>query len=692
MIMVIYLLTALFLGGFGNYLIPLMVGARDMVFPYVNMLSYWVYLLAVLVLVASFFTPGGPTGAGWTLYPPQAILSGTPGADWGIILMLVSLILFIIGFTMGGLNYVVTVLQARTRGMTLMRMPLTVWGILTATVLALLAFPALFVGCVMMLFDRILGTSFFMPAVVEMGEHLKYRGGSPLLFQHLFWFFGHPEVYIVALPAFGIVSDLISTHARRNIFGYRMMVWAIVVIGALSFVVWAHHMYVSGMNPYFGFFFATTTLIIAIPTAIKVYNWVLTLWRGDIHLTVPMLFALAFIVTFVNGGLTGLFLGNASRGCSAVRHHVRRRPLPHGDGRGAHPRDFRRDLPLVPEGHRANAERDAGQVPLLGHLPRGLRDLLPHALSGPAGRAAPLLRDGRYRPSFRTRPHTLNAFITVAALIVGFAQMVFLFNLIWSLFKGKPAGGNPWRATTLEWQTPETPPGHGNWGKELPVVYRWAYDYSVPGAERGFRAAEPAGGRARRLGRRAVSITILFVLASDRRHRRMVAIAAKADGQALAGSRRDRRLPGHGRIVPARREDRTWVCFSRSSARCLRSSSAPISCACRWRTGAHARAGAAVVQHGRADLEQCRAAIGTGRGTQETDGRRRIRPDCRRPLRLDFPGRAALCVAAAERRRLLLGGQPGQRLLLSVHRRARTALVGRPGGLGPDGRQGVARL
>src|SRR6267143_4441037 len=261
LIMVVYLLTALFLGGFGNYLIPLMVGARDMVFPYVNMLSYWVYLLAVLVLVAGFFMPGGPTGAGWTLYPPQAILSGTPGgAGGGIICMLVSLALFIIGFTMGGLNYVVTVLQARTRGMTLMRLPLSVWGIFTATVLALLAFPALFVASVMMLFDRILGTSFFMPALVSMGQHLGYNGGSPILFQHLFWFFGHPEVYIVALPAFGIVSDLIATHARKNIFGYRMMVWAILAIACLSFVVWAHHMYVSGMNPYFGFFFAINTL------------------------------------------------------------------------------------------------------------------------------------------------------------------------------------------------------------------------------------------------------------------------------------------------------------------------------------------------------------------------------------------------------------------------------------------------
>src|SRR6184192_3741423 len=312
MIMVIYLLTALFLGGFGNYLIPLMVGARDMVFPYVNMVSYWVYLFAVLLLVASFFVPGGPTGAGWTLYPPQAILDGTPGHNWGIILMCVSLAFFIIGFTMGGLNYVVTVLQARTRGMTMMRLPLTVWGIFMATVLALLAFPALFVSAIMMILDQALGTSFFMPAVVSMGKQTGHAGGNPLLFQHLFWFFGHPEVYIVALPAFGIVSDLLSTHARRHIFGYRMMVWAILAIGCLSFVVWAHHMYVSGMNPYFGFFFATTTLIIAVPTAIKVYNWVLTLWRGDIHLTVPMLFAIGFIFTFINGGLTGLFLGNVT--------------------------------------------------------------------------------------------------------------------------------------------------------------------------------------------------------------------------------------------------------------------------------------------------------------------------------------------------------------------------------------------
>ena len=227
MIMVVYLLTALLLGGFGNYLIPLMVGARDMVFPFLNMLSYWVYLLSVIVLCSSFFVSGGPTGGGWTLYPPQVILPGSPGVDGGIVLMLLSLVLFIVAFTMGGLNYVTTVLQARCRGMTLMRMPLTVWGIFTATILGLLAFPALLVTGIMLLLDSVLGTSFFMPALLSMGEISEHDGGSPILFQHLFWFFGHPEVYIVALPAFGAISDLVAVHARKNIFGYRMMVWAI---------------------------------------------------------------------------------------------------------------------------------------------------------------------------------------------------------------------------------------------------------------------------------------------------------------------------------------------------------------------------------------------------------------------------------------------------------------------------------
>lgn len=485
MIMVVYLLTALLLGGFGNYLIPLMVGARDMVFPYLNMLSYWMYLLSVIVLMASFFVPGGATGAGWTLYPPQTVLPGTPGYDWGIVMMLLSLAIFIVAFTMGGLNYVTTVLQARTRGMTLMRMPLTLWGIFTASLMGLLAFPALLVSAIMMLLDKLAGTSFFMPALVSLGESLDHTGGSPLLFQHLFWFFGHPEVYIVALPAFGMVSDVLATHARKNIFGYRMMVWAIVIIGALSFIVWAHHMYVSGMNLTFGFFFATTTLIIAVPTAIKVYNWVLTLWRGNIHLNTPMLFAIGFIFTFTHGGLSGLFLGNVAvdvplsdtyfvvahfhmvMGVSTVMvlfaaiYHwyplVSGRMLHNGLGRLHFWVTFVGTYAIFLPMH---------YLGFLG-LPRryfsmGDTDFVPESA------------------------HSLNSGISISALIVIVAQLFFIINLIWSLRHGEKTGHNPWGATSLEWQTPQVPPVHGNWGPSLPVVHRWAYDYSVPGAAQDF--------------------------------------------------------------------------------------------------------------------------------------------------------------------------------------------------------------
>jgi len=502
MIMVVYLLTALFLGGFGNYLIPLMVGARDMVFPFLNMLSFWVYLLSVIVLMASFFVPGGPTGAGWTLYPPQAVLPGTPGHEWGIILMLVSLVIFIVAATMGGLNYVTTVLQARCEGMTLLRMPLSVWGIFVATILALLAFPALFVSGVMMLLDKTMGTSFFMPALVSMGQVSDYRGGSPLLFQHLFWFFGHPEVYIVALPAFGIVSDLISVHARKCIFGYRQMVWAIVAIGGLSFVVWAHHMFVSGMNPYFGFFFATSTLIIAVPTAIKVYNWLLTLWKGDIHLTVPMLFALAFVSTFIIGGLTGLFLGNVSVDI----------PLSGTYFVVAH---FHMVMGVAPLLVVFGAiyhwyPKISGRMldDRLGKLHFWVTFLGTYAIYFPMHYLGVLGMPRRYYnydgyQSFPPSAQLLNEFITIVALVVGVTQLVFVFNLLWSAVRGRKADSNPWRAASLEWFTPQTPPTHGNWGPALPVVHRWAYAYGVPGAREDFiaqNAPAEAGGSEHHLG------------------------------------------------------------------------------------------------------------------------------------------------------------------------------------------------
>lgn len=485
MIMVIYLLTALFLGGFGNYLIPLQLGARDMVFPFMNMLSYWFYLASVLILLASYLVPGGPTGAGWTLYPPQAILPGTPGVDWGILLMLISLAVFIVAFTMGGLNYVTTVLQARTRGMTLMRMPLSVWGIFVATILGLLAFPALFVSAIMMSFDKILGTSFFMPYIVSMGQALDYGGGSPVLFQHLFWFFGHPEVYIVALPAFGLVSEVLSTHARRCIFGYRLMVWAIIIIGFISFIVWAHHMYISGMNLALGFFFATTTLIIAVPTAIKVYNWVLTLWQGNIRLTVPMLFAIGFIFTFMNGGMTGLFLGNVSV-----------------------------DVPLSDTyfviGHFHMVMGVSPVLVLFAAIYHWYPKITGRMYNEVVGRwhfwttfiGTYLIYLPMHYLGFEGMPRRYynyenfqfisesaafaNAFISVMAIAVGLCQLLFFYNIFASLRSGQKAGANPWQATTLEWQTPQTPPAHGNWGETLPVVYRWPYDYSVPGAQEDF--------------------------------------------------------------------------------------------------------------------------------------------------------------------------------------------------------------
>ena len=486
MIMVIYLLTALFLGGFGNYLIPLMLGSRDMAFPYVNMLSFWVYFLSVIILVASFFVPSGPTGAGWTLYPPQSILEGTPGGDGaGILLMLVSLAVFIVAFTMGGLNYITTVLQSRTRGMKMMRMPLIIWCIFLATFLGLLAFPALFVGAIMLTFDRVLETSFFMPEIFKGGEVLDYGGGSPVLFQHLFWFFGHPEVYIIALPAFGIISELISCHARKNIFGYNMMVWALIAIAGISFIVWAHHMYVAGMNPYLGFFFATTTLIIAIPTAIKVYNWVLTLWHANIKMTVPMLYCLAFLITFLIGGLTGLFLGNVSV-----------------------------DVPLSDTyfvvGHFHMVMAVSPVLALYGGLYHWFPSVTGRMLDDRLGTihfwitfiGTYLIYFPMHYIGFLGVPRRyysnqqydfipdsvadLNQFITICALIVGASQFILLYNFVNSAIRGKKAAKNPWGACTLEWQTLESPPGHGNWGDQLPVVYRWPYDYGLPGATADF--------------------------------------------------------------------------------------------------------------------------------------------------------------------------------------------------------------
>ncbi len=486
MIMIIYLLTAILLGGFGNYLIPLMIGARDMAFPFLNMLSFWVYLLSVIVLIAAFLVPGGPTGAGWTLYPPlSALPNAAPGSGWGIKLMLLSLVIFIAAATMGGLNYVTTVLQCRTKGMTLMRLPLTVWGIFISSIMALLAFPSLFVGGIMLLLDNALGTSFFIPTVTLFGQQLPREGGNPLLYQHLFWYFGHPEVYIVILPAMGIASDLIATHARKPIFGYKAMVIALAAIAVIGFLAWAHHMFVSGMNPYFGFFFAVSTLIIAIPSAVKVYNWLLTLWRGNIHFTVPMLFGIGWISTFIIGGLTGLPLGNV---IADVPLHDTYFVVGHFHlvmGVAALMAIFGGIYHWFPKVTGRMFHEALGRLHFWVTFVGSYMIFFPMFLMGIMGIPRRYFDFSvlQYLPA---QTQGLNVVITIAALIVGAAQLLFLGNLIWSAFRGKRAEANPWKATTLEWQTPTTPPPHGNWGPQVPIVHRWAYDYSVPGAEQDF--------------------------------------------------------------------------------------------------------------------------------------------------------------------------------------------------------------
>ena len=455
MIMVIYLLTAIFLGGFGNYLIPLMVGARDMVFPFVNMLSVWFYLLAVIVLLSSFFVPGGPTGAGWTLYPPQAILPGTPGSDWGIILMLVSLAIFIVAATMGGLNYVTTVLQARTKGMTLMRMPLTVWGIFMATVLALLAFPALFVSAVMMLFDKTLGTSFFMPAILSMGQQLDHEGGSPILFQHLFWFFGHPEVYILILPGFGMISHIVSTFSKKPVFGYLGMAYAMVSIGVVGFVVWAHHMYTVGLSTDTKAYFIAATMIIAVPTGIKIFSWIATMWGGSISFKTPMLWALGFIFLFTVGGVTGVVLANA--GVDTAMHDTYYVV--------AH---FHYVLSLgavfaIFAGFYYWFGKMSGYEysEWMGKLHFWLTFIgvnlvfFPQHFLGLAGMPR---RYADYPDAFAGWNYvsSVGSYIAVGGLLV------FFINLIYSFSKKKAAAQNPWGegATTLEWTIPSPPNFH----------------------------------------------------------------------------------------------------------------------------------------------------------------------------------------------------------------------------------------
>ena len=479
-IMVFFLFTAVLTGGFGNFLIPLQIGARDMAFPFLNALSYWVFLVSCAVILSALFVTGGAPMGGWTAYAPlSALPAAGPGQELGMTLWIVAIALFAVAGLMGGLNYITTLLTMRTKGLSMMRLPLTQWALFITAVLALLAFPVLLAAGILLFFDRTGGTSFFVPGGLVMGGQLvEHSGGHPLLWQHLFWFFGHPEVYIVILPAMGIASDVISTFSRKPIFSYRTMVYSMVSIAVLSFVVWGHHMFVSGMSPLLGSVFTLTTLLIAVPSAIKTFNWIGTIWGARIRFTSAMLFALGFVSMFITGGLGGIFLGTSA---ADIQLHDTYFVVGH----------FHLVMAIAPlfagfAGIYYWFPKFFGRMmsETLGKIHFGMSFVgvycvfFPMHILGVVGHMRRIYDPLQY--TFLQPIAPINVFISVAAFILGGAQLIFLFNFIASLFWGRKASSNPWHANTLEWATP-SPPAHSNFGAELPTVYRWPYDYSMPG-------------------------------------------------------------------------------------------------------------------------------------------------------------------------------------------------------------------
>jgi cytochrome c oxidase subunit I len=485
-IMVFFVLTTAPQSGFGNYFLPIQIGAHDMAFPVLNMLSFWVTFVSMAVMVAALFVTGGAPISGWTAYAPLSALGEVagPGLGAGQTLWIISIAIFCLASLLGALNFITTVLNMRAKGMSLMRMPLTVWTWFTTAILALLSFPVLLAGGILLLFDRIGGTSFFIPAgLVVSDKVIPHAGGSPILWQHLFWFFGHPEVYIAILPGMGVTSQLLSTFARKPIYGYRAMVYAVFAIGLLGFFVWGHHMFMSGLSPMSALVFSMLTLTIGVPSAVKTFNWLGTLWGGKIRFTTAMLYAIGFVSLFVSGGITGLFLGQTS---VDIPLHDTYFPVGHfhlimgvaaifGIFGGTYywfPKMFGR---MLNEG--------------LGKLHFWLTFIgvnaifMPMHIMGIMGHPRRYAQGTEFQFLSGTQPY--HVFITWAAIITAVAQFIFLINFFWSLFKGKKASENPWEATTLEWTIPSPPP-HDNFAGKIPVVHHGPYEYGVPGAPKDF--------------------------------------------------------------------------------------------------------------------------------------------------------------------------------------------------------------
>ncbi len=483
-ILVFFVLTAGLSGTFSNFLIPLQVGARDMASPFLNMLSYWFFFLASVVMFSSFFLQTGPASGGWTIYPPLSALGDAmDGSKAGMDFWLTSIGLFIVSQLLAGLNYITTVLNMRTKGMFMTRLPLTVWSFMFTAILGVLTFPVLLSAVVLLLFDRHLGTSFYLSDIVIGGKILPNEGGSPILFQHLFWFLGHPEVYIIALPAMGITSEVISTNSRKPIFGYMAMVGSFFAIASLSFLVWAHHMFVSGLNPFLGSFFVLFTLLIAVPSAIKVFNWLTTLWKGNIHFTPGMLFAIGFVSLFISGGLTGIWLGNSALDFHlhdtyfviAHFHLVMGVASMFGMFAGVYhwyPKMFGRFM-----------NNTLAYLHFWISMVGAYFIFWPMHYEGLAGMPRRYYDFSNWE-SFKMFTG-LNTFISISAIVVFAAQFLFIFNFFYSMYKGRKVtdrNKNPWHSTTLEWTTPVHPP-HGNWISEVPEVHRWPYDYGKDGRD-----------------------------------------------------------------------------------------------------------------------------------------------------------------------------------------------------------------
>ncbi len=482
--MVFFVLTAGLSGTFSNLLIPYQLGARDMASPLMNMLSYWFFFIACVIMVASFFVESGPASAGWTIYPPlSSVPTAISGSGLGMSLWLASMVLFIVSQVLGGVNYISTILNMRTKGMDLWRMPLTIWAFFLTAIVGLLSFPVLVAAVVLLIFDRSAGTSFYLSDLVVQGQILPNEGGSPILFQHLFWFLGHPEVYIVVMPAMGITSEVISTNSRKPIFGYHAMVYSLVGITVLSFIVWGHHMFVTGMNPFLGGVFMITTLIIAVPSAVKAFNYTATLWRGNIRFTPAMMFAIGMVSFFISGGVTGLIVGNAvidihvhdTYFVVAHFHLVMGSASIFGMLCGVYhwyPKMFGRMMNVK-----------------LGYLHFWLTFLGAYLVFFPMHFMGIDGVPRRYYAftefPFMEKWVSVNLLITWAAIVAGLGQVAFLVNFFGSIWRGKKASQNPWGSNTLEWTTP-VKHIHGNWPGEIPTVYRWPYDYSKPGHDADF--------------------------------------------------------------------------------------------------------------------------------------------------------------------------------------------------------------